>query len=246
MSVTLATMADALIEFILSLLRDPAAAAEFAEDPQASLESRGFSSMNASDVCAVAPIIAERIEVAPAPTAVGGRSVTPDPPSNPVVREIQNIVNNLSWVDDRDTVVDQSVNQNIWADGDVTQVFDQEAVVSSGDDSMAAGRDIDIDQTQDNSTTIDAEGDVNVGNDTEVTVVEDSYNEQTDASTTTDASTDVVVDDSMNDGSTTATTEDSYNSTTTAYTETVVESDTDAVFDSTDTTISDAPTDDNF
>ena len=34
MATPLATVADALIEFILSLLRDPAAVAEFKADPQ--------------------------------------------------------------------------------------------------------------------------------------------------------------------------------------------------------------------
>ena len=39
MSVTLATIADALIEFILSLLRDPEAAAEFASLAEAVREA---------------------------------------------------------------------------------------------------------------------------------------------------------------------------------------------------------------
>jgi hypothetical protein len=211
MSMTIATIADALIEFILSLLRDPDAAAEFDEDPDAALASRGLSQVRAEDVCAVAPVIAERESVAPAvavsasPAAAphsGGPSPRPLE-ADPVIREIRTIMNNMTYVDDRDTVVDMSVNQNIWAGGDVTQTFDQEAVVASGDGAISAGEDIDIDQTDDNSTTINAGGDVNIGNDTAVTVVEDSFNEQTDASTTTDSSTTTTVDGSFNDDSTT-------------------------------------------
>jgi len=244
MSVTLATIADALIEFILSLLRDPDALAEFEEDPHAALAGRGLNSVTAADVCAVAPVVIERASVAAQPAS----PARPDTPSvDPVVREVQNIVNNFAWVDDSDTIVDQSVNQNIWADGDVTQVFDQEANVASGDDAIAAGDDVDIDQSEDNSTTITAGDDANVGNDTTQTVVDGSYNETTDASTTTDDSTTTVVQDSFQDSSTTETADESYNSSTVEYTESNAETTTNAVFDSGETAIVDDGTaDDEF
>ncbi len=58
-------------------------------------------------------------------------------------------------VDARTTIVDQSTNQNIWTNGgDVTQIFDQEAVVASGDSAVAAG---------DDATFVDSEVDVTVG-----------------------------------------------------------------------------------
>ena len=63
MSVTLATMADALIEFILSLLRDPEAAAEFEEDPEGAMAARGLNNVSYADVCSVAPVIAEKPHV---------------------------------------------------------------------------------------------------------------------------------------------------------------------------------------
>ena len=248
-------MADALIELILSLLRDPETAAEFDDDPQGALASRGLSSVRAEDICAVAPIVAERASVAPASVA-SAESTAPAPgprPStfssepDPVVREINNITHNLTWVDDRDTVVDQSVNQNIWADGDVTQTFDQAAVVASGEDSVAAGENVDIEQTQDNSTTITAGEDANVGNDTEVTVIDGSFNEATDDSTTTDSSTSVVVSDSFADGSAATTTEDSNNSSAVEYTETNVDMESNTVFESADTVIvEDVTADDEF
>ena len=83
-------------------------------------------------------------------------------------------------MDDRDNIVDQSVNQNIWADGDVKQWFDNDSVIASGDRSIAAGDDADVDDSNniedsyndnsdnstDNSTdnSIRAGGDVNIGN----------------------------------------------------------------------------------
>jgi ribosomal protein L31E len=243
MSVTLVTVADALIEFILSLLRDPAAAAQFDEDPDASLAERGLSNVSHADVCAVAPVIIDREPVVPVNAAV---SPSARPSSDPAINEIRNLVNNFAYVDDRDTVVDQSVNQNIWADGDVTQVFDQEAVIASGDDAIAAGDDVDIDQTQDDSTHINAGDDVNMGNDTTTSVVDGSNNTTTDTTTTTDASTVTVVEDSANDSSTTQTAAESYNDTATTTTETTTDTDANVVYDSDDAAVVDGPVDDQF
>lgn len=222
MSLTLATVADALIEFILSLLRDPDVAAEFEDDPDQALASRGLQHAGPSDVAAVAPIIIERTQVVhvavPKPVLV-------ERDHGPVVREIKQVTSHFQWVDDRDTIVDQSVNQNIWAEGDVTQTFDNEAVVASGDDAVAAGGDATVEKTWDESVSIEAGEDVNIGNDTDVQVVEDSMNEDTDASTTTDDSTDVVVDGSFDEQSEQVDVDGSFN-----QSETVTES-TDADVD---------------
>ncbi|MEV8273721.1 IniB N-terminal domain-containing protein [Microbacterium sp. NPDC077184] len=219
MSMTLATVADALIEFILSLLRDPALSDEFDEDPQATLASNGLSGVTAEDVCAVAPIIADRPQVAPKPAPdhpMPTPPKPPGPPEPPAVHEIINIKNNLTWIDDRDTIVDQSVNQNIWAGGDVTQVFDNEAIVASGDEAIAAGDDVDASTNLDASTNIGngAEGDVNVGNDTDTTTIEDSFNDESDNSTNTENNADVDVNESFNESTETNTTEGSNNETT--------------------------------
>lgn len=200
MSLTLATVADALIEFILSLLRDPDAAREFEDDPEQSLAGHGLQHVSPSDVAAVAPTIIERTHVVQVPVPVSVSHAGPsERHDSDVVNEIRQVTTHFQWVDDRDTVVDQSVNQNIWADGDVTQTFDNQADVASGDDAVAAGGDATVDKTWDESTTIVADDDVNIGNDTDVQVIEDSQNEQTDASTTTDESTTVVTEDSSNE-----------------------------------------------
>ena len=82
---------------------------------------------------------------------------------DPVVREISRIINQFTSIDARSTIVDQSVNQNIWTEGgDVTQIFDQEAVVASGDDAIAAGDDANLIDSDVDVTV----GDVSVGNTT--------------------------------------------------------------------------------
>lgn len=262
MSVTLATIADALIEFILSLLRDPDAATEFDEDARGALASRGLSNISAADVCAVAPVVIDRPGIVAAAAPAEPANPTPQSP-DPVVRQIQDIVNNFQWVDDRDTVVDQSVNQNIWADGDVTQVFDQDATVASGDDALAAGDDLSIDQSEDNSTTITAGNDANVGNDVTQTTTQDSYNETVDSSTTTDASTDVVVQDSFDEGDAAASAPaepapaadvapaapapDPYAPAAVVYTETTGEAEANTAFEDTESaTVEDPAADDDF
>src|SRR6478735_10020386 len=154
MTTPLATIADALIEFILSLLGDPAAAAEFEEDPQGTLARNGLSDACVEDVRAVAPVIVDHPHVSPKPP------MPPAPPKPPSVEnEIYNITNSFA-IDNRATIVDQSVNQNIWADGDVNQIFDQEAIVNSGDNGAAAGDDAEVDNSNDTTTV----GDVSIGN----------------------------------------------------------------------------------
>lgn len=190
MTTPLATIADALIEFILSLLRDPAVAAQFAAEPDETLAEAGLSGVCAADVRAVVPVVLDRPDVVQRPVAtqappmhptyqpqVPGHHPVPGHPQGPahpptVVEEITNVTNNFT-VDARTTIIDQSVNQNIWANGDVTQIFDQEAIVAAGDGSVAAGGNVLIDE----STTKITTGDVAIGN-TDITAeITDSFND---------------------------------------------------------------------
>ena len=157
MSTPVATVADALIAFIMSLLRDPAAVEEFDAAPKAALASNGLQDACVADVQAVKPVIVDN------PTVMVKHAPPPPPPPPPssydpadeVIKEIRNIVNQFTTIDARTTIVDQSTNQNIWTNGgDVTQIFDQEAVVASGDEAVAAG---------DDATFVDSEVDVTVG-----------------------------------------------------------------------------------
>ena len=93
----------------------------------------------------------------------GTTVVNVPPPPNPAplpgetdfeaaVRQINyvtNVANNtytddrdITQIDDRDTTVDSSINQNITALGDVNQQFDNDTAVASGDGAVAAGGDI--------------------------------------------------------------------------------------------------------
>ena len=194
MSTPVATIADALIEFILSLLRDPAAVEEFDADPAAVMKTKGLADVCADDVRAVAPVVIDRPEVhsSPPPPA----NYTPKPYPNDVVKEIKGITNNFVTSDNRPTIIDQSVNQNIWTDGgDVTQIFDNEAIVASGDGSVAAGDDALVD----NSETDIETGDIAIGNETTDVVVDGSFN---DSSTNTETETEVEAEESFNDSST--------------------------------------------
>jgi hypothetical protein len=95
-------------------------------------------------------------------------------------------------LDNRATVVDQSVSQNVAAGDDVSQFFGQEAVVNSGDNGAAAGDDA----TVDNSTVNTTVGDVNIGNEWITTTISDSFQ---DNSTNEWNEFEVEIDDSFND-----------------------------------------------
>ena len=233
MTTPLATIADALIEFILSLLNDPAAAAEFEEDPDGTLARNGLSDACVDDVRAVAPVIVDRPDVHPKPVTPA-QPVTPPGPPKPatVEKEITNITQSFS-IDNRATIVDQSVNQNIWAEGDVNQIFDQEAVVNTGDNGAAAGEDAEVDNSEDTTTV----GDVSIGNDETTTNVDGSFN---DNSTDTDTDTDIEVDDSANDASTDVVVDvavdDSFNETETTETTTDIDVSNEGNYESDDAT----------
>ncbi|MFB6612415.1 IniB N-terminal domain-containing protein [Agromyces sp. NPDC056379] len=170
MSTPVTTIADALIAFILSLLRDPDAVDEFNSSPQQALASHGLQGACGADVKAVAPVIIDDPSVTTrAMASPQSRSTNTDPGSpepfndtNDAINEISRIINQFTTIDNRSTIIDQSTNQNIWADGDVTQIFDQDAVVASGDDAVAAGGNASIDESDSTITT----GDIAVGNTT--------------------------------------------------------------------------------
>ncbi|CCH68520.1 MAG: IniB N-terminal domain-containing protein [Actinobacteria bacterium] len=203
MATPLATVADALIEFILSLLRDPAAVAEFKADPQKVLDSRGLGDIGADDVRAVAPVVVDHPSVSLRPQGPSHPGPGPGPthpvyppsphPEPPVIREISTIANKFH-IDNRTTIVDQSVNQNIWAKGDVTQYFDQKAVLAVGDESVAAGNNAWLDNSQTDVTA----GDIAIGNTETNTTVTDSFNDSS-----TNVQLDAQADGSFNDSSST-------------------------------------------
>jgi hypothetical protein len=130
------------------------------------------------------------------------------------VQQLQQVVNNYSYssiVDDRDTVTDQSVNQNIWADGDVSQFFDNHATIAHGDHAMAAGDDIDFDDSfnlrdsssTDNSVDNSTDYSVTAGRDANIgtTDVDDAFNTDSSIDDSFNTDFDLDVADSFNDSS---------------------------------------------
>ncbi|MEV4735999.1 MULTISPECIES: IniB N-terminal domain-containing protein [unclassified Microbacterium] len=155
MTTPIEAIADALLAFILTLLRDPDAAAEFAADPAGGLADQNLETACMRDLAAVRPVIVDR------PDIVARTQPNPVPPrtegDTEVTREIIRMVQQFSTttIDARSTIVDNSVNQSIWTGGgDVTQIFDQEAIIASGDGSVAAGHD---------GTIVDSDLDVTIG-----------------------------------------------------------------------------------
>ncbi|MFP5069214.1 IniB N-terminal domain-containing protein [Pseudonocardia nantongensis] len=154
-----------LIQLILDLLRDPELLAEFKDDPQGLLASCGLSGVSTEDVHDAIVLAQDNDDVSfdrdyNTGSQVGGAHVPPPPPiSHPgpgkdhhedhheaAVKYLDNYVTNNHYtynVDDRDTIVDNSINQNIDTDGgDFRQDIDTNSVVASGDGAVAAGRDI--------------------------------------------------------------------------------------------------------
>ncbi|WP_461187695.1 IniB N-terminal domain-containing protein [Arthrobacter sp. Z4-13] len=225
------TLANDLVQFLMHLFGDRQAAQDFLDNPDKVLDDHGLGGVCSADVDAAMPVVLDYAPItlnassfdrtyntggnvsatAPSGGGTGGTGYTP-PPSNGgngdhahAVQQLHHVVNNYSYtstVDDRDTITDQSVNQNIWADGDVTQYFDNDSVVASGDRAVAAGDDVDIEDSNniedsyntDNSTdnskdsSINAGEDVNIGN-TDIDAddsfnkeveIEDSYNKEVD------------------------------------------------------------------
>jgi hypothetical protein len=143
------TVSTSLYELILRLLRDPEALEDFKDDPDAYLASCGdFSSDDVKDAI-------ELIRDHDDGDSNNGRdTVHIAPPSDPpaprdgeseheaAVRYLNTYVTN-NYVDDRDTIVDNSINQQIDTDGgDFDQDIDIDSTVASGDGAVAAGDDI--------------------------------------------------------------------------------------------------------
>src|SRR5258708_4443228 len=134
--------ANNLIDLILRLLNDPEALAEFKANPDAVLASCGATDLSPADVHDALAL----------PDDEQPHHPPPPPPPHPhhgetehaaAIRYINSYVTN-NYVDDRDTNVDNSVNQQIDTDGgDFDQNIHTSSVTASGDGSVAAGGDID-------------------------------------------------------------------------------------------------------
>jgi hypothetical protein len=142
-----------LIELLLSLLNDPEAAEAFKADPAAYIEGCGLTEFTAEDVHDAALLVQDDddSDFERNHNTGGNHHHTPPPPPHKephesdhehAVKYLNTYVTN-NWIDDRDTIVDNSINQDIdTGGGDFDQEIDIDAVTASGDGAVAAGGDI--------------------------------------------------------------------------------------------------------
>jgi hypothetical protein len=149
------TTSTSLIDFLLSLLRDPEARAAFQADPGGYLSSCGLDDLTPADLHDALVLLQDNQDAdfsrdyntggnqvhvpapAPAPAPEPGES-----DHDAAITYLNNYITN-NHIDDRDTIVDNSVNQQIdTGGGDFDQDIDVDATVASGDGAVAAGDDI--------------------------------------------------------------------------------------------------------
>jgi hypothetical protein len=163
-SVTVMSMTQSLLDFILNLLRDSDAKAAFLADPDRALADAGLSNVCSEDISDAMSYVTEYHPVAlvgPREYNLGNTAVVqhaedhrpeyhggwhdhdyrPDPHAA-VIQQLEYITNNYAYTDSHDTLVDKSVNQSIWNNGVLAQNFDDHSVTAT-DHSVAAGRDFD-------------------------------------------------------------------------------------------------------
>lgn len=156
---------SSLIDFLLSLLRDEEATAEFAADPHGMLARHGLGHLSAQDVHDVAPMVADHAAVQVKHSAGYSGSYHGDDP-------IQAISHITRQYEVTHVTVDQSPEYTL------TYVDDRDTLVQIDD------RDKTINVDDRDTTSIQAEGDVTIedsfNQDTDVTMIEDSYNQDND------------------------------------------------------------------
>ena len=138
----MATTSTSLLDWLLSLLRDPDARAAFLSDPNGYLNECGFHDVSSADVHEALSVISDN-------DAYSNHHVHYPPPndyhhdSNPAHYLNNYITNNYTTIEEHNTYVDDSVHQNVDTHGgDFNQVIDNDPVIASGDGAVAAGGDI--------------------------------------------------------------------------------------------------------
>ncbi|WP_028924388.1 IniB N-terminal domain-containing protein [Pseudonocardia acaciae] len=137
-----------LLDWILSLLRDPDARADFQHDPDGYAAHHGFEGLSGADIHDALMLIADSGSASYDHKFHDNGVHYPPPhhyPSGESAPHYLNnyITNNYKIIDDHSTNIDNSVHQNVDTHGgDFDQVIDNDPVVASGDHSVAAGEDI--------------------------------------------------------------------------------------------------------
>jgi hypothetical protein len=137
-----------LLDWILSLLRDPDARADFQHDPDGYAAHHGFEGLTSADIHDALTLIADNGSASYDHRFHDDGVHYPPPhhyPAGEAAPHYLNnyITNNYKIIDDHSTHIDNSVHQHVDTHGgDFDQVIDNDPVVASGDDSVAAHGDI--------------------------------------------------------------------------------------------------------
>ena len=145
-----------LLEFVRELLSNAGLRDLFAKDPQAALESKGLDNVDAHDVRDALTLVSDDHQEADfsrhydtgsnhldAGSFTAAHHSAPEPHGHETAAEYVNRYITNNFVDDRDTTVDNSTNQQIDTHGgNFDQDIDVHSTVASGDGAVAAGGDI--------------------------------------------------------------------------------------------------------
>ena len=146
------TVAKDVVQFLMNLFGDRQAAQDFLDDPEGVLENHGLGGVRSADVDAAMPVVLDYAPISvnasrfdqnynDASTGHVGGGWTPPPGGGGhddhghAVEQLHHVVANYSYPsagDERGAIMDQSLSQNIWADGDVEQWFDNDSLAFDG------------------------------------------------------------------------------------------------------------------
>ena len=131
-----------LLDFILNLLKNPQAQAEFRASPEQVLAAHGLTGVCAADIHEALPLVTDHRSVELTTTSHSAQpSVGPalgDGYTHAAIEYLRYITNTYTY-EDHSVHIDESVRGNIWAVGDVAQTFDDSHVVRDGLGPVAGG-----------------------------------------------------------------------------------------------------------
>jgi hypothetical protein len=129
------TAPTSLLDFILNLLKDPQAQADFHASPEQVLAANGLIGVSAADIHDTLPLVTDNRSVE---LASGGHAVPPpvmpaaaDSGTYAAIKYLHHITCTYRY-DDHGAHVHDPGDVNIWADRDVTQAFDHSHVLTGG------------------------------------------------------------------------------------------------------------------
>jgi hypothetical protein len=147
------TQSTSILDFIRQLLFSEDLRQDFAADPEGTLADHGLDNLSPDDVHDALVLVEDNqtADFSRDFNVGNNASFTPPPPvqhtaggdvHHQAVEYLNNYITN-NFIDDRDTITDNSINQQIDTGGGAfDQDIDVDSVVASGDGSVAAGGDI--------------------------------------------------------------------------------------------------------